>query len=66
MTIEESNIYNQLDAEARANGKNLTEICKTLGLSRSSLQGWKNDEPKTIKIIRAIKKEISKVDDKAS
>ena len=62
MEIKESNIYLQLDSEARAVGRNLTEICKILNISRPYLHLWKSKEPKALDAIRKIKAEIAKTD----
>jgi hypothetical protein len=53
-------LYSSLKAECEAAGTNLTVVCKGAKVSRSTVEKWKQGDPKTIKQLRAIRTEIAK------
>jgi len=55
------NIYTELEAAAKAKGTNLTQICRAAGVARSVPARWKDNEPKTITILRRLKKAIEDI-----
>jgi transcriptional regulator with XRE-family HTH domain len=55
------NIVQTLKIKAAAAGSNLTEICRRAGVNRQTVEQWKDDEPKTLKILRKIEAEIEKI-----
>ncbi len=48
------NIARSLEVECAKAGTNLTEVCKLAGIQRSTVQRWKEKEPKTIREVRGI------------
>jgi hypothetical protein len=40
-------------------GTNLTKVCELAKVNRSTVEGWKIEEPKTIKILRRLKAAIA-------
>jgi len=55
------NIYKSLEEECRINGTNLSRICRSAKVNRSTVQRWKYREPNTIRLYRKLKSEIDKV-----
>lgn len=49
-----------LKAACEKAGTNLTVVCKEAGVSRSTVERWKTDEPKTVKELRKLLKVINK------
>lgn len=52
------NLATSLEVECAKAGTNLTEVCNDAGVNRSTVQRWKNAEPKTYIEIRKIKEAI--------
>lgn len=57
---KETNIVQSLKIQAAAAGTNLTEVCRDANIPRQTIERWKNGEPKTIKILRAVEAAIEK------
>lgn len=51
-------IVDELRAECKAAGTNLTEICRETGVDRSGVQRWAKKEPKTLTSLRKIREKI--------
>jgi hypothetical protein len=60
------NLSTSLEVECAAAGTNLTEVCKDAGVHRSTVQRWKDQEPKTFLEIRKILQAIHARRQKAS
>jgi precorrin-6x reductase len=56
-----TNIVTTLKAKAAAAGTNLTAICKKAGVPRQTVERWKNEEPKTIQLLRKLESAIEQV-----
>jgi len=52
------NIVQSLKTKAAAAGTNLTEVCRVAGISRQTVERWKDEEPKTLQIIRKLEATI--------
>jgi hypothetical protein len=48
------NLSTSLEVECAKAGTNFTEVCKDAGINRSTVQRWKDKEPKTFIEIRKI------------
>lgn len=60
------NLATSLELECTRAGTNFTEICKDAGVHRSTVQRWKDQEPKTFLEIRKIMQAIHARRQKAS
>jgi hypothetical protein len=54
------NIFIELEQACKDAGTNLTKVCRAANVPRSTPQRWKDSEPNTIRIYRALKNEIEK------
>lgn len=54
----DKNIVTQWRQRCLEKNKSLTQICKTIGISRGLLTKWEKQEPRTLQIVRAINKEL--------
>lgn len=52
------NIVQSLKIKAAAAGTNLTEVCRRAGVSRQTVEKWKDEEPKTLQILRRLEAQI--------
>jgi len=52
------NIVQSLKTKAAAAGTNLTEVCRRAGVSRQTVEKWKDEEPKTLRILRQLEAQI--------
>lgn len=56
-----TNIVLTLKAKCAAIGTNITQVCKEAGVPRQTIERWKVEEPKTIKLLRQIEETIEKM-----
>ncbi len=48
------NIARSLEIECAKAGTNITEVCRIAGVQRSTVQRWKEEDPKTIQVVRRL------------
>lgn len=49
-----------IEADAKAHGINLTQICAATGISRATPSRWKVKPPKTIKLVTVLQQELER------
>lgn len=57
-----SKLINALKARCAAAGTNITAVCEAANVSRSTVERWKKNPPKSLRILDALEAEIQKAE----
>lgn len=53
------NTFEYLQAQCKAAGTNLSKVCDKAGIRKSTVWGWKNNQPLQITILRRLEEAIA-------
>ena len=55
--------YNKIKERAKRSGISLVQLCNQVGISRETLENWKEKEPKTLVILHKINKALEEAEE---